>query len=813
MRRRPSLWLGIASVAGVGASAIAPDVSVNVALVTLIVACFGIFGCALATKRLPVPSSIIAILLVGVGAFAWFHLDTAEPADSLAFQFPDGADVIRIEGTIIEGGDFSRMDPSAFEVPDSPETSDDFPIGRYRPRSVRCLLRVDSLPDLDTSAHGIVKVYLPEGSDIVVGSRVRVVGRMKPTRSASNPGEFDMAEAYRRRGITHIMSVSDPRRMTVISRPEWWSPHAMGASVHHSFHRHIGSRMSRDRRALLGAMLLGERGGISRDQRSVFVRSGTVHLLVVSGLHVGLLAGMVVLALRLIGLDSRWAWLGGLVAAVGYLVVTGIQPSVLRAVIMIGIFALGKITLRKPDTLNLIGAAALVSVIWDPATVFELGFQLSFLAVLGIVAVAPMLRLRPPMNRAEYEESGVFIRIRQRIGTSLRISLAVGICTWPLLASQVHVVSPSMFVTNLLVTPILTLLLFLGCLSPLALVPGLGGVLVWMFSALAGATQGISELFAELPYGHFFLASPPVWWIWGFYILLALLVALPKLGIPRIAPATVWLLWLLVLPSWSLSPSDEPGPIRTTVLDVGQGQCVVIEVPQGPCVVLDCGSTSVGGAGERILAPYLWQRNRNVIDALILSHPDADHVNGLPQLLERFEVGVVYVSEIFGDDPNGQELLAWLRERVDVLVLRRGDSIPLATDARLHCVWPAPDFVHAIVPDHDRKNEGGLVFTLETPQTTVLLPSDVEHFGWAGYGPQRADILLAPHQGSRVSGLDEMLTEVQPSTVIVSARETFPDDDAMATYRKHARVFATYDSGTVTIELKRTGPYEISTFK
>src|SRR5690606_22806267 len=214
-----------------------------------------------------------------------------------------------------------------------------------------------------------------------------------------------------------------------------------------------------------------------------------------------------------------------------------------------------------------------------------------------------------------------------------------------------------------------------------------------------------------------------------------LMLAAPRLGLPRVLGAAAWLGWLCVLPVLSLAHSEQPGPARVTALDVGQGQCVVFEVAGGPCAVLDCGSTSMGGVGERVLAPYLWQRGRDHIDVLLISHADADHVNGLPQLFERFPVGRVYVSEVFGDDETGRALKAWLEERAEVSVLKRGETLQLAEGLNLRCLWPDAAFARAIMNEEARRNDGGLVLELQAGERRVLLPSDVESDGLAGVIP------------------------------------------------------------------------------
>ncbi|MBZ0135702.1 MAG: ComEC/Rec2 family competence protein [Planctomycetes bacterium] len=809
--RRPSLLAGAAAVAGCGlASLLTPSAWGS----------YACFGCGIALSLLALLWNHRRALRAGaLGAFAgvallflgYAGLARQTAPTHLSGLFPEGADLVRVEGTVVEGGDYMLRDPGAFEYPESPQPEADFPVGADPRRNVSWLIRVERLPDMGVPATGLVKIYAPPGTDLPLNARVSAIGKLSRPRRAGNPGEFDSRARYANRGISHTLTVKDAAQIVIVDAPAALDPRALAPWVHKKFHALIGSRMPRERAAILGATLLGERGNLTREQRAKFVRSGTVHLLVVSGLHVGLLAGAVVLVLRMLGADPRKAWAAAAVVTLGYLFVTGIQPSVLRATSMVVIYAMGKVLLRRPDPLNVLGASALVSLAFNPRDVAELGFQLSYLAVLGILVIAPALRLRGTLTDSERLARLPRERMADWIGASVRISLAVGLVTWPLLAHSVHVISPIMLVTNLLVGPLLTAMLAVALLSPLAVIPLAGRAIAWLLSMLAGLLDLTATTFAAIPYGHLFLPSPPVWWLAGYYVCLAAVVLAPRFAFPRVLGAAAWLVWLALLPTLSLANADEPGPVRVTALDVGQGQCVVLEVPAGPCVVLDCGSTSIGGVGERILAPYLWERGRRVIDVLLISHADADHVNGLPQLFERFDVSRVYVSEVFDDDDTGAALLAWLEARTDVHILRRGDRLQIADGLSLRCLWPDADYARALMHEPARRNEAGLVLELAAGERRVLLPSDVETTGLAGVLPHvgRADVLFAPHQGSRVDGLDSILRRLQPAHVVLSARDSFPAPESVASYERTSTVWRTWRDGAVSIEITADGQLDV----
>jgi competence protein ComEC len=804
--RRPALIIGVGAVAGCALAAVLePSRPWLVAgAVVLPVAGLG----ALLLRGWRVAPAALMLVAVFAAFFVWAGYDRTPGPGSLAGQFPEGAEIARVEGVILEGADYLVRDPSAFEYSASPDRDDDFPIGRYMPRSVSYLLSAERLPDLDKPTSGVIRMYAPPGMQLVPGTRVSLLGRLRVPRQAGNPAETDTRARFARRGITHTMSIPEAGRIKVLERPSAWAPASLAYSVHLQFHRLVGSRVSEERAAVLGATLLGERGNLSPQQREKYVRSGTVHLLVVSGLHVGLLTGAIVFLLRLLGVDPRWAWGAGALAALLYLGITGVQPSVLRATVMLCVYALGRLLLVRADALNVLGTSAFISLLLRPGDVAELGFQLSFLAVLGIFVLAPVLRVFAPIPPSRRIGRPFRRRVSDWAGSSVRASVGVGLATWPLLVYTLHIFSPIMIAANLVAAPLLTLMLVFGLMTPLALIPGVAPVLAFILGNLAGLLEWISGTLAAVPYGHFFWPAPPLWWLVGYYVLLVGMVALPRLGLQRIAGASAWLLWLCLIPFMSLVQKDAPGPVEMTALSLGHGQCIIVEVPDGPLVMIDCGSTSMNSIGDRIVAPYLWSRGRTRVDALFLSHVDADHVNGLDQLFERFEVGVVYVSEIFRDDDAGRALYDWLGERTEVRRLCRGDVVTLAPGLELRCLWPDVEWARGLISERLRRNEGNLVLELRSGDARVLMPSDAETPAFAGFLPmvERADVLFAPHQGSRVTGLPWLLEQLQPGHVVISTREGFPAESSLEAYKQSgAEVWKTYRDGAVTFTLGADG--------
>ncbi len=326
-----------------------------------------------------------------------------------------------------------------------------------------------------------------------------------------------------------------------------------------------------------------------------------------------------------------------------------------------------------------------------------------------------------------------------------------------------------------------------------ALAAGLGlllcsmipGPLATLFALLCNwqlaAVEWLVRLGERMPYGHIWVPGPAEWWLVGFYSGLFLLLAFPRLRPPlrwRLALLGAWTAAGFVVP-WCTA--DRHG-LRCTFLSVGHGESIVLELPDGRTLLYDAGRMGGPKSCCRIVSGYLWTRGITHIDAIVLSHADSDHYNALPDLLERFSVGAVYVSPVMFDHPNRS--LEFLRAAIDraktpVRVLASGNRLAGGPDCWLEVLHPPPQGLPSI------SNANSIVLSVEYDGRRVLLPADLQSPGLddvLAERPLHCDMLLVPHHGSRTSKPDELSAWSTPDWSVVSADHRYDTSVTEAIY-------------------------------
>jgi competence protein ComEC len=653
------------------------------------------------------------------------------------------------------------------------------------------------------------------------GDRVRLFAQFARPAPPLNPGEYDWAGAERRIGRLSEVYCDNPRCVTVLERASSLGVMAGLRTIRAWCEGQLAANVDRRDAPLVLATLLGDQERLPESTKDAFLKTGSIHLLVVSGAHVALLAGLAWRVARGLALSTQVQMAVTWACVLLYAGVVGPQPSVMRATVLtmatVGALARG----RGVSAGNLLGGAALLVMAYNPCELFRAGTQFSFLAVAVLIAFARWNRRRvelDPLQRLIDEARPWPLKALRRMGGWLvgmtAASLAVGVAIAPLVAHHFNVVTPA----SVLLTPLA------GPLISVALVAGVGIVTVgWLLpmvgaalGALCGGCLHLTEavvVFAQsVPGSYFFTSGFPGWWLMAFYGVAGALVAIPSLR-----PAWHWQLssamaWLAVgygTMGLGRANSDE---LRCTFLAMGHGTCVVMELPSGQTILYDAGNLGSPDLAAKTIASYLWSRGIERIDAVVLSHADIDHYNGMPALIERFPIGAVYISPMMFDPiATGGELTApnYLR---DVL---RESGVPLRE------VWmgdrlrtdDAEVAIEVLHPPREgvigRDNANSLLLSVEFAGQRMLLPGDLESPGIERVmtdPPLDCDILLAPHHGSALSDPPGFAAWSTPEWVVMSGER--PDRTMLAQHsysRAGARVAHTAMHGAVTCVISPQG--------
>jgi len=742
-------------------------------------------------------AAVVLLVSVAATAASWHHCRwSLFPADDLGFCAQGARQPVCIEATVLRSARVvSRegRDP-LWRIPAGTQTRVELAVARLRdgaawqPASGRVELSVQgALPG-------------PRAGD-----RLRVFADLwAPARPAS-PGQWDYAGARRADRRHCLLRAQHAEGVETIAAGSPWSPHRIvdAARLHGS--RFLARHLASERARLAAAILLGDRTQLEPGVSEAFVETGTVHLLVVSGLNVGILAAALWFVLRRLAVSRPWSMAAVVALTVFYMVVTGAEPPVVRATVLVLGACFGLALGRRALEFNSLAAAALVVLAANPCDLFNVGTQLSFLCVAGLTWFG--LSWFP--TAADDPLQRELCRLRP---WPARIALGLGRATWriflagtllwllvlPLVMARFHLVT--------LVAPVLNAVLWLPVEVAMTSgfvvllfgwVPGLGTIggaicdgSLWLLQAAVDAGH-------RLPGVRFWVPGPTDWWLAGFYGGMALLAACP-----RLRPRRRWCLALLAL--WvtcgfaAAGLHRGGGQLRCTFLPVKHGCAAVLELPSGQTVLYDAGQMGSPVAAGRTIAEYLWSRGRTHLDAVVLSHPDVDHYNALPDVLERFSVGAIYVSPVMFDELT--PALAALREAIDrsgvpVREIYAGDRLrsdPCSIEV-LH-----PPRLGVLGSD----NANSLVLGVEYQGRRILLPGDLDSPGLEGLlaeEPWRCAVLLAPHHGSRRSHPLGLVQWSGPGWVVTSGSDAEDLAAGAPFYRAHgARPLHTARHGAIT---------------
>lgn len=755
------------------------------------------------------PPAAAIVLLAAVGSLfaAWHHGRWYwYPADAVGAFAHEAAEPACLEATATDG---VRRVPAPMATPLRA-----IPAGA---RS-RFTVRVDRIRDGERwrPATGLALVTV-DGTlgNVRAGDQLRLVGQLSAPAAGRNPGEFDFALDARAERREVRLWCEQPECVRVVASGSSFNPRRLIDRCREYGDRALARYIKHDRAGLAAALVVGMREQLDAERGEAFLESGMMHVLSISGLHVGLLALVLFGVLRL-GLVARGPALVAIVLLVGfYAVVTDAGAPVVRATTMVALVCASIYWGRPALRFNSLAAAALIVLALNPNDLFRTGPQLSFLAVAAMAWVYPRL----PGGTVDEDPLDRLIRLSrpwpQRAGGriarwlrgALLMSAAIWLITAPLVLARFNVLSPGAIVLNLLFTiPVAAALLsgfgvvlFGWIAPPLASLCGL--VCDWNL----GLMDRLVTIANRLPGSHFWLPGPANWWLLGFYFGLGAILVLRRWPVPgrwRLALAASWLA-VGIGSTWR--PSDS-ARLDCTFVSVGHGSATVVELPGGETLLYDAGQLGAPATGARAIAGTLWSRGITHLDAVVVSHADVDHFNALPELFERFSVGAIYISTVMleNESPAVGVLVEAIRRRgIPLREVSAGNRLKSAGQVLLEFRHPTREGVF------DSDNANSLVLAVEYAGRRILLTGDVEGRGLdqiLAEEPLDCDVVAAPHHGSPRSNPPGFAAWSTPEWVVISSGVGRGSEEVEAAYRAAgARVLNTARVGAVTTTIRADG--------
>lgn len=724
---------------------------------------------------------------------------------------------------------------------------------RYEDNVILVLEECETEPEMCTVGNCQVTVdgegtlWLPE---VQIGNRIRVYGKFSVFRPASNPGQFDACSYYAGKGLFASVKAM---KIQILSE----DIHFLGRSIfllRQRLRQSLLSLYPEEKAGVLAAMILGDKDLLPEEVKELYQQNGISHILAISGLHISLLCMGLFRGLRKLGCSLRPAAGCSACFLVFYLVFTGGSTSSLRAGVMCLVMLGGMLLRRSYDLLSALGLAAILVTALHPMELFSAGFLLSFGAVIGIAVSSEVMKKRKEKQERKKEQlegcgkSECFVTMFFGKACDLVLpGMFLQCVTLPVSLWFFYEFSPYSIVLNLLVLPLVSLVLvggiismLLGIVSPLLGPMAAGGVYVLLefYEQLGLWTQ-------KLPFSFALVGKPQVWQLVLYYGLLGVGVWLichtngartkdVKRGIDKCG-RMVWpgvcIFLSIVLLFLPLPPRPE-----LLFLDVSQGDSALIFTKEGKVILSDCGSSDVSSIGEYRLSPVLKEQGVSIIDMVIVSHMDSDHISGIQEILEEMSMwkgkfshlasydGSIAVRElVLPRVQNPSETYLALvhsaeQKQVAVRYIEAGEELYREQGLLLECLWP--------YSAGESENDTSLVCFLQTEHLVVWFMGDagvepeqkmLERLQRLGLDAKRMAeqtagklvVLKVGHHGSKTSSGESFIRFVSPDVAIISCgyknRYGHPHASVLQLLEKQGSVvYRTDEVGAVSFELEET---------
>jgi len=688
------------------------------------------------------------------------------------------------------------------------------------------------------SVTGKIRLTISNDLNFQYGNFIRFSTYLKKISNFQNPGGFDYERYMNLQGIYATGSVYNNSDIIILRQNTASGVRLKLETFRLYLKEIIYSNASTPSREIIEAMTIGNQNAIPVDVRNNFNKTGTSHILSISGLHISMVAAITFFFMLLILKRSEYLMLrfniikaasaAALLMVLIYALIAGMGVTVLRSALMALVFLCALFMGKQKDMYNTLAITALIILVISPNALFDISFQLSFTAVLAIIYIVPRFsNFSFPLLEGLPHWLQKTLR---HIYLSILVCVAATLGTLPLIVFYFNRVSTITIIANLILVPLL---------GTIALAFSMAFILCAFFStALAGLFIKIASFFvqisvyvidylASLSWSSFSFTMPNIAEIVIFYLLIFILLRLIDLrhvnGVIKkdylerhpiflkIILITI-IVFFLADAAYLLTRDKISGDLRVTAIDVGQGSSILVRFPGGKTMLIDGGgfADSSFDMGKLVVAPFLYNERISKIDVVVLSHPHPDHLHGLLYITDNFDVQEVWTTGLRLDNENFREWEKIISQKKIKVKFLSSQSPPININGvQVNILWPLKTLKHDATDQfYDMVNDESLAIKINYGQVSFLMPADisasVEKLLIRSGQNLHSDVLFVPHHGSSRSSSIDFIRKVVCSTALISAGKNNPfhHPDPSTIKRLSAanvNIFRTDRDGAITV--------------
>jgi competence protein ComEC len=673
---------------------------------------------------------------------------------------------------------------------------------------------------------GKVKVFVNEPLlGVNCGDYVQLYCRLSPILKPQNPGRFDYHSYMQNRNIHLSASVESHNAVKIITPAKSSIPlkikQKITSILNDAFFN--GKPPVIDREAVMQALLFGVREKISKDVFSNFQKTGLLHFISLSGLHIGILIISVWFICRRTGLLEKSSAAICLFVILLFCIVVPLRSATFRAAVIGIVFCLSQLFSRRPSPFNTLALSAVVLILIRPTCIFEPGWQLSFACVIGILLFSKRIfnfltHGKNVKNYNYFSIKTVIRRLNIYISGLFAVSLSAWLATAGVLLYHFYTINLTAPVWSVLVFPFIFLILITGY-SATALsfiVPFTAALISQLSNLLTDILLRLVELISHFSANQIIIGKVSAALVIFYYAVIALpsVKFLVNINLKKpLFAALIILIAGLFAEKWM---NVKNSGLSLDCLSVGHGQAIVVRPPYSGNMIFDCGSLSRKDIGTKIVNPFLKYKGIDKINTVFMSHSDIDHINAVPELCGEMKPDRVYAGYTFFDEEESYSetlLLDYLeKENVNMLKIPESINIRKTYIKTLHPVRDESDELKNL-----SENNLSAVFLVTFAGKNILICSDIEEEIQKKlltlYPDLKTDIIIAPHHGSKNSLYENFLTKLSAEYIVCSCGYSdLKKNRVIDSNTANSKIFYTPADGAVSALINQQGQIQIKCF-